>query len=310
MSFEKNHSSVQQAAQKLFKIPPLNIAFAEKKSHTLKLDHESEHYKRNGNYEHQLEISELVSTKSQRSLNRVNRDHLKDFLSVDRKRNVIANKSYRDISHIQDKYKTTANILKLPDLSGMKSATQLLPIHPEHLKKLMISSDKLGVNIASPRGVIDVFGCSKEKCLEKVIKISESNPSFQESLDQYMHRPRQDNPTIQPKSPQPKYIDTILTTQKKSVEQDDPFIYLGSPTGRQEVQNLKEWFNYMQDNYLNKLLDHKLIAEMGDEEKNDKFEIADVVLKTGLREIVRQVSVQCVDRGELLSVIVERYLRY
>ncbi|CAG9328684.1 unnamed protein product [Blepharisma stoltei] len=293
------------------KIPRLKIGIIEKKMKEEIDLNESDLLRKSGHPQSPTDFSSFSQTsKTLRSINRINREHLKDFLSADRKRNLIIAKTCRDVSHLKDKHQIIKNIVKLPDLSGGKAATQVLPISPEHLKKFIYSVEKLGLPAASPRGIMTGLGCSKEKCLEKVVSTNVNNVSFQESLEQFKLKIKTDPTNVTaPKTPQPKFLDSILA-EKKTVEKEDPFVYLGSPTGRQEVQNLKEWFAYMQENHLNKLLDQKLLSEIGEDEKADKFEIADVILKTGLREIVRQVSVYCVERGELLSIIVERYLDY
>ncbi|CAG9327564.1 unnamed protein product [Blepharisma stoltei] len=309
MSLERNLYNPQQNKQVQLKIPPLNMGWTEKKPkpESLSYDHDSMKKISHSHAQSTLDFSSFSQSKTMRSINRVNREQLKDFLSVERKAGLIAAKSCRDVSHLKDEHQLSKHNVKLPDLAGNKSVTQVLPISPEHLKMFINSTDKLGFPATSPRGIMNGLGCSKEKCLEKVMGDTESTSSFQDSLDQFKSKIKAKS-LIQ-KSSQSKFLDSVLT-QKKIVQKEDPFIYLGSPSGRQEVQNLNEWYNYMQENYLNKFLDQKILSEMGEEEKNDKFEIADVILKTGLREIVRQVSVHCVERGELLSVIAERYLDY
>lgn len=65
--------------------------------------------------------------------------------------------------------------------------------------------------------------------------------------------------------------------------------FLGNPTGRQEVENLCKWLKYMK----------QLSDSKGDEPKNLLL-----VYSMCLREIIRQVSVQCLERGKLLRKVV------
>ena len=76
------------------------------------------------------------------------------------------------------------------------------------------------------------------------------------------------------------------------------FFDLGSPTGNYDITNLKEWYRYMKTRFIERFtLDEKVnLNELG-----DQLEIYDLIIKAGLKECTRQISVQCFDRGELLS---------
>lgn len=62
---------------------------------------------------------------------------------------------------------------------------------------------------------------------------------------------------------------------------------LGNPTGRQDVQLLEKWLNQMKGKYFD----------------NDGDKIT--VLNACIREIVRQVRVQCIDRGRVLREVLD-----
>ncbi|OMJ68044.1 hypothetical protein SteCoe_34619 [Stentor coeruleus] len=72
-------------------------------------------------------------------------------------------------------------------------------------------------------------------------------------------------------------------------------LYLGPPTGRQECSNLKKWFDFMKENYCS------------DSKDNDDDNIR-VLYTMCSRELIRQVSVQCVERGELLQEVIDYFI--
>ena len=67
---------------------------------------------------------------------------------------------------------------------------------------------------------------------------------------------------------------------------------LGPPTGRQEISMLKKWFESMKDS-----------PEFQENEENNK-----ILHIMCIKELIRQVSVHCIERGELLHDILEYFL--
>lgn len=71
----------------------------------------------------------------------------------------------------------------------------------------------------------------------------------------------------------------------------------GGPSNRKEAQLLSNWLNYML---------HKNLANQ-EQSKAELIDSAQVVYTTCLKEIFRQVSVHCVERGELLQRVWKAY---
>jgi hypothetical protein len=75
------------------------------------------------------------------------------------------------------------------------------------------------------------------------------------------------------------------------------FPKLGGPTGQKDADLLENWLEIM-------------LSKAGDEKHSEeqKFEYSQIIYSTCLKEIVRQVSVHCIKRGELLERIWKSYL--
>ena len=86
-------------------------------------------------------------------------------------------------------------------------------------------------------------------------------------------------------------MDTVYkqNTELPSIEK----LYLGPPTGRQECNNLRKWFENMKETY----------CVDGNTEENSR-----VLFGMCSKELIRQVSVQCLERGELLKEVFEFFI--
>lgn len=73
-------------------------------------------------------------------------------------------------------------------------------------------------------------------------------------------------------------------------------LYLGPPTGRQECSNLKKWFDFMKESYCS------------DSKDNDNDNIRALYTLCS-RELIRQVSVQCIERGEFLQEVIDYFIQ-
>ena len=69
-------------------------------------------------------------------------------------------------------------------------------------------------------------------------------------------------------------------------------LFLGAPSGRQECSNLKKWFESMKDTYC--------ISEDSEENRRILYNMCS-------KELIRQVTVQCIERGELLHQVLEYF---
>jgi hypothetical protein len=169
----------------------------------------------------------------------------------------------RDISHLQDAYKTRGIDLELPC-----SSIYILPTNIESLKRFVNISYDVESRSISKRSHV----CFKNSCLEHFTTKSLSLSRW-------------------------KIVDDC---NKNSFE-------LGTPTGSNEMVNLKEWFKHMKETFLN-----AIIKETKEEEKEykiidpEKFDVFDLILKAGLKECLRQLSVSNYERGELLLEIVQK----
>jgi hypothetical protein len=93
----------------------------------------------------------------------------------------------------------------------------------------------------------------------------------------------------------PKYkskdsTENILQFNKKTKENELPETFerhmLGHPTGRQDIKELCTWFNSMLETY-----------------RDADLETIELIYETCTKEIIRQVSVHCIERGELLQLL-------
>lgn len=86
-------------------------------------------------------------------------------------------------------------------------------------------------------------------------------------------------------------IDSAFLTKRRSVYEISSLETiekqgLGRPTGRQDIKELNTWFNSMLDQYKDKDIDSIML-----------------IYDMCAQELIRQVSVQCVERGDLLKVL-------
>jgi len=79
---------------------------------------------------------------------------------------------------------------------------------------------------------------------------------------------------------------------------------LGRPSGRREVELLSEWFDGMMEEQVYKYKD--LLNNQ--EQRQKAFYQSKVLLTICIRDLVRQVSVHCVERGAFMEKILNFYL--
>ncbi|CAG9332090.1 unnamed protein product [Blepharisma stoltei] len=193
-------------------------------------------------------------------------DRIRELLKTEKKRDqarLSSLKPTRDISHIKDKQS-----LNLDLLNAVEFPTDLL-----QLKALYESSDTRGVPmIVGSNGNLNPMFCKKESCISRVLATNQIstrtvklNPSA--SVGSFTENYNE--------SPTPHSIDTFER------------LHLGNPTGRQDIENLWKWYNYMKNKYI--------------EADYEDLESAELIYEMCSRELVRQVSVQCVERGDLLK---------
>ena len=104
-----------------------------------------------------------------------------------------------------------------------------------------------------------------------------------------LHQPEHQNIHTAYRCKREDCIDTALLQPKKtdlnSVESMEKQM-LGNPTGRQDIKELCTWFNIVLETYKDTEIDNIMLI----------YEIC-------AQELIRQVSVSCIERGELLKVL-------
>ena len=85
----------------------------------------------------------------------------------------------------------------------------------------------------------------------------------------------------------------------EDLKKNHPNLFSNTPSGRKDVVILKEWLR-------NTL---KLIFESNDISKKDKYVIADEAFNLCINELIRQISFDCIERGELMTHIWKNYLK-
>lgn len=108
-----------------------------------------------------------------------------------------------------------------------------------------------------------------------------------------------------PKSPQLTLIEKVLEPEK-IIENDTPaHVQMTAPTSRQEAVNLKIWFEMMEKKHCQ--LFRELIGGKADVDREKIMKAWKAVYLMGFKEVERQISVQCTERGQVLSGIISGY---
>lgn len=77
-----------------------------------------------------------------------------------------------------------------------------------------------------------------------------------------------------------------------------PFLNLGVPSNRKQVKVLEKWIQHM----CGEIDSDESLNELG---RNRKLR---TIFRFSFLEIVRQVSVQCIERGELLNNVLQKFI--
>ena len=139
-----------------------------------------------------------------------------------------------------------------------------LPTDFQDLKQLYYSSDHFGMPISiSSQNITSSHTCKKKTCIENALITHNSS---------------------------------VITTEDFNPDSFDR-ISLGNPTGRQDIKHLQTWLGLMKETLLDNL-------KVGNETWTpDLIEKAEIVFVMAGKEIIRQVSVHCIERGEVLKEI-------
>lgn len=79
---------------------------------------------------------------------------------------------------------------------------------------------------------------------------------------------------------------------------------LGEPTGRREVELLNQWLDQM----LNRYVFAKDNIRSDPDKRKEALYHAKLILSICLRDLIRQVSVQCIERGVLIEKVLNNYI--
>lgn len=170
----------------------------------------------------------------------------------------------------QNSARRTRDISHLQDiLSHSNSETErsmksvyILPTNIEQLKAYMSARISLENRVGSKKTKL----CFKERCLENFI----DNDLTFSNWNLFSDRSRQNND-------------------------------LGSPTGLHEVINLKLWYKTMKEKHFANILEGSKTNNLSQKIQNkENLETLELIIKAGLKECIRQVTVHCYERGEIL----------
>lgn len=150
------------------------------------------------------------------------------------------------------------------NLVQLPQIVPMLPIDFDHLRQLHQSSDFLGMPISiSGNNSQSALSCKKPSCLEKVLLTHPGQSPIYEDFP------------------------------PESIER----VNLGNPSGRQDIKLLQQWLSHMKDTFIGPLkgIDYSWTSE--------SLEKAEVIFIMAAKEVIRQVSVHCIERGEVLKEV-------
>lgn len=159
-------------------------------------------------------IKKVISEKSLETTSSFEIDKVRDLLKSESQKTrtkLFTNKITRDVSHLRDK-------LKIPELNLKQISNFDWPIDLKQVKNLLENSDYRGFNSAlSPRSWISPVVCKKEQCNRIAIGSVRSPNRL----------------TI-------RNLESEMVSRCNSPSDTIEKMYLGNPTGRQDIGNLRK----------------------------------------------------------------------
>lgn len=253
----------------------------------------------------------LYSHRSAPALPQLDREKLRQLLIKERdeaKDRLLKTQGFqRDISHMKDKHTfkiSNTNSEFVEVFISLPKPTQYLPVNLEHLKAYVRNSDELGLPVlVTPTGAPHSLTCRKEKCIHEVeTRTLEQQLPFRKAYEEFESLKSK----CGQRSLNKPFSRKVLNESLNGKEIADDFVYLGAPSGRQEIQNLKEWYEFMKKAHLEPQI-ARMSSNLIEENLESILEVCNTVYQAGFRDMVRQVSVHCIDRGELLREILNSY---
>lgn len=256
-------------------------------------------------------FTQINSCRSAPSISQFDREKLRQLLIKTReepKEKLLKAQGYqRDVSHMKDKpsikYSNTPPEFTEVFICSPKP-TQYLPINLDHLKTYVQNSDDLGLPVLiTPTGISQNLPCKKDKCIQEIeIRTVEQQLPFKKAYEEFEEKKSR---CFQRSGNRP-FSQKVLSESYSTKDCTEDFVFLGAPSGRQEIQNLKEWYEFMKKTHLDPQLD-KLFTISLEENPESILDVCNTVFQAGFRDLVRQVSVHCADRGELLREILNSF---
>jgi hypothetical protein len=154
-----------------------------------------------------------------------------------------------------------------PDFKPPAQSPFVLPTNPEHLRLMFSASSRLSATRQGSRGKL----CMKERCLDVLFE-------------------------SQPRDHKAALDESLKPSLGRSFHQ-----------GHQESESLQEWFHYMRETYLARLVRNEEFKKMQPEELETGLDVFELVLRAGAQEGIRQVALQSVEKSEIIAEVVRHY---
>ena len=216
----------------------------------------------------------VPGSKSHRSL------HKRTITELSQKSEILP----KDISHLQDhKFKlrpaSKKDTIELNEILGVPSQCKKLPISLTELEELAKSGppQKLRKNFSGVKSLQKLFKSNKEKYLKQVT--TEGGYLYRTHSGQIL-------PHLSGIYEQVSRRGNSTNSELSRFELD-----LGEPSGRKEVKVIIAWFENMMETFVNEVVD------IGIEEKARRTSLINLAC---FKEVIRQVSNHCIERGALL----------
>lgn len=225
---------------------------------------------------------------------------INEIIKIDRlKDRMITKNNTRDVSHIQDPIQRI-NLKEKPDdfMSGLYNCTYSMPTDLEHLRNILNSTDEYGIPVTiSKLGYAELLHCKKRTCVDRA------------TVSKNKHKPQTGSPKKLKLPETDSFLEKLFRTDSNKTPESarKRVIFLGNPTGRQEVENLRKWLTVMKEVHLK---DADITLDSEEEMKTDTIEAGYIIYNVIIKELIRQVSVQCIERGELLKESIDSLSKY
>jgi hypothetical protein len=225
---------------------------------------------------------------------------INEFIKCEKQKEMkISYNRTRDVSYIQDNIPKHSSKEKPEDfMSELYHSAYSLPTDLDHLRKILNSTDELGIPVTINHfGYAELLHCKKKMCVDRAIMVKNKNSPL-------INTPKRAN-----LHETDAFLEKLLGTEDvKSPESSAKrMLFLGSPTGRQEVENLRKWLKCIKSQYLQ---DADKSLDNDEEIKSETIEAGYIIYSVIIKELIRQVTVHCIERGELLKECIDSLSKF